>query len=175
MNDLKLIYDYSLDPNSFSLADKMIIPLAGGLLLFYILKKGIKKHRVITIIAACTAILIGVTTGSIQYLEFKEISKQMQSGDTKKVQGKITNYTPIDTDDHNSFESYEVNGVKFFYSDYHRQIGYHHACANGGVICGNDQEVAFEYLELGKRNLILKIELPKDWKPASTKQIEKSE
>ena len=32
-----LIYDYITDPNSFSLAEKMIIPMGGTLLLFYII------------------------------------------------------------------------------------------------------------------------------------------
>ncbi len=172
MTDFFLIYNFVVDPNSFSLADKMLIPLGGGLLLFYIYKKGIKKYKKVTIIASVLAIIVALSAAVIEYLEFQEIIGEIESGKTQQLVGKVENYKSIDINDHMSTESFSINGVKFFYSDYHKITGYHHACANGGVICENGQLLKLDYFEKDNINLIVKIYVPKGWK---SKQLENNE
>lgn len=160
-----LIYDYITDPNSFSLAEKMIIPMGGILLLFYIYKKGIKKYKLFTIITACLAILLASISGFIQYLEYNHIVKTIEDGATQTIQGKVDDFNPLNMADHSSYESFSLAGKTFFFSDYHRIAGYHHACVNGGVICNEGQDIQLEYYEQGNRNFIVKIYVTKDWKP----------
>ena len=165
MTDFNLIYDFVLDPNSFSLADKMLIPMGGLLLLFYIYKKGIKKYKIVTVVATMLSILVASAAGTIQYLEYNEIINNIEAGKTKQVEGLVENYKPIDTENHGSTESFTIKGVEFFYSDYHRIPGYHHACANGGVICGNGQTLKLDYFEKDGINFIVKMYVPKGWMP----------
>ena len=165
MNKYRLIYDYISDPNSFSLSEKMLIPLGGGLLLFYIYKKGIKKYKKFTIGASFLAIIIASISGLVQYNEFKSIVEKIEKGETKTIIGKVNSFTPLDMTNHSSYESFVVSGEKFFFSDYHRVNGYHHACINGGVICDEGQNIKLEYYTQGNRNFIVKIYVTEDWKP----------
>ena len=93
-----------------------------------------------------------------QYIGYKMIVEQIEKGDILIEEGNISNYTPIDTSNHSSFESFILNGVKFYYSDYHRISGYHHACANGGFICKEGQEIRLSYYTKKGLNYIVKIE-----------------
>ena len=160
LNNYKVVYDYILDPNSFSLADKMLIPMGGALLLVYIYYKGLKKYKIATIIITSAAILLSALVGISQYMGYKEIIAQIENGDVHIAEGKISNYKPIDPSKHESLESFLLNGIQFAYSDYHRISGYHHACANGGIICVENQEVRLSYYTREGLNYIIKIELP---------------
>ena len=163
LNNYKVVYDYILDPNSFSLSDKMLIPMGGALLLVYIYYKGLKKYKIATIIITSVAILLSILVGISQYMGYKEIVAQIENGNVHIEEGKISNYKPIDTSNHASLETFELNGVKFAYSDYHRISGYHHACANGGIICEEGQEIRLSYYTKEGLNYIIKIEATKDW------------
>ena len=165
MNKYRLIYDYIIDPNSFSLSEKMLIPLGAGLLLFYIYKKGINKYKKFTIGVAFLALIIASISGFIQYKEFKSIVEKIEKGETKTIIGEVNSFNSLDINNHSSYESFVVSGVKFFFSDYHRVNGYHHACINGGVICDEGQNLKLEYYTEGNRNFIVKIYVTEDWKP----------
>jgi hypothetical protein len=165
MNKYAIIYDYITDPNSFSLSEKLLIPMGGGLLLFYIYKKGIRKYKKFTIVTACIAIVIASIAGIFQYKTYTSIVEKIEKGETKTVTGKVNRFKPLDMSNHGSYESFEVDGEKFFFSDYHRVDGYHHACINGGVICDEGQEIKLEYYIQENRNFIVKIYVTKDWKP----------
>ena len=162
MNNYKVIYDYTLDPNSFSLADNMLIPMGGALLLIYIYYKGLKKYKIATIIITSSAILLSLLVSISQYMGYKEIVAKIENGNVHIEEGEISNYKPIDTSNHGSFESFLLNGVKFAYSDYHRISGYHHACANGGVICAEGQAIRISYYTKEGLNYIVKIELTRN-------------
>ena len=135
--------------------------MGGALLLIYIYYKGLKKYKIATIIITSAAILLSILVGISQYMGYKEIVAQIENGDVHIEEGKISNYKPIDTSNHASLESFELNGVKFAYSDYHRISGYHHACANGGIICKEGQEIRLSYYTKEGLNYIIKVETPK--------------
>lgn len=165
MNTYAPIYDYITDPNSFSLSEKMLIPMGGGLLLFYIYKKGISKYKKFTIGTALIAIIIASIAGVIQYRAFTSVVEKIEKGETKTVTGLVSDLTPLDMSNHSSYESFKVGGETFFFSDYHRIEGYHHACTNGGVICDEGQDIKLEYYVQENRNFIVKIYVPEDWQP----------
>ena len=159
MNKFYTVYDYITDPNSFSLADKMLIPLAGTLLFTYIYYKGLKKYKIATITLTSLAIFISVLVTISQFIEYKKIVTLIEKGNIKVEQGKISKYQPIDLSNHGSFETFFLNEVKFAYSDYHRISGYHHACVNGGLICEEGQEIRVSYYTKKEINYIIKLEV----------------
>ncbi len=136
--------------------------MGGALLLIYIYYKGLKKYKTATIIITSSAMLLSLLVSISQYMEYKEIVNQIENGKVYTEEGEISNYKPIDTSNHGSFESFLLNGVKFAYSDYHRISGYHHACANGGLICEEGQAIKVSYYTKKELNYIVKIELIKD-------------
>ena len=136
--------------------------MGGALLLIYIYYKGLKKYKIATIIITSIAIFLSILVGISQYISYKEIVAQIEKGNIHVEEGKISDYKPIDSSNHGSLESFSLNGVKFAYSDYHRISGYHHACANGGIICLEGQQVRLSYYTKKELNYIIKIEVSKN-------------
>ena len=60
----------------------------------------------------------------------------------------------------NAAKEVEINGVKFFYSDYSTQPGYNNAKSHGGVITGDGQHLKIHYVYLNETygNIIVYIE-----------------
>jgi hypothetical protein len=78
------------------------------------------------------------------------------------VEGVPKNYHPMPKEGHDK-ESFEIQGVKFHYSDYVPRFGYHNAASHGGVIHSNNYYRITYYpdqdsLEAGGPS-ILKIEI----------------
>ncbi len=85
-----------------------------------------------------------------------------QRGEYQTVEGYVENFVheiPIQGE-RGRDESFEINGVKFFYSTAAIQPGYHQAQANGGVITGNGQhlKIGYVYLDEAYGNVIVYIE-----------------
>ncbi len=75
------------------------------------------------------------------------------------VQGYVTNFEKSKEDGITStFESFEVNGVKFEYKDNVIRSGYRKTMGNGGVIKGNGQYLKIGYINQGDYNAIIFIE-----------------
>ena len=159
MNDFKLVYDFLNDPNTFSWADKMLIPMAGILLISYLFKKKIKKFRVWVIILTIFSSGVSIFATTLEYTGYADTIKAIEKGETLVVEGKVTNFKHLDDKNHSSGESFKVNGVKFIYSDYHRIHGYHHTCSLGGVICKDGQVIRLSYIKDNLFNRIIKLEL----------------
>ena len=57
-------------------------------------------------------------------------------------------------------ETFEINGVKFSYSDYNIHPGYNNTKSHGGVITGNGQHLKIRYVYFNEvyGNIIMYIE-----------------
>lgn len=82
-----------------------------------------------------------------------------QRGEYQTVEGYVENFDPMPYEGH-AEESFEINGVKFFYSDYSIQPGYRNAKSHGGVITGDGQhlKIGYVYLDESYGNVIVYIE-----------------
>lgn len=167
MDNYTLVYDYFKTPNDFG-NEGFLIMLAGIIALIYIVtkykdRKG-RKPLIIFLSLYCIASLIwNITIQVVHYNSFNEIKEIYKAGDSKTVEGKVANYSPMDIEGHGSMESFSVNGVTFSYSDYFAIDGYNNSCVKGGVICENGQEVKIQYVStVPYINAIIKIELKKE-------------
>ena len=61
-----------------------------------------------------------------------------------------------------AYESFVIDGVAFYYSDFSSTVGYHNARSHGGVITGNGQYLRIGYIpgDDAKDNIIVSIEAP---------------
>ncbi|MBQ7391996.1 MAG: hypothetical protein IJV73_04855 [Clostridia bacterium] len=82
-----------------------------------------------------------------------------QRGEYQTVEGSVENFDPMPYEGHKD-ESFEINGVKFFYSDYSTHPGYNNAKSHGGVITGDGQhlKIGYVYLDEAYGNVIVFIE-----------------
>lgn len=85
-----------------------------------------------------------------------------QRGEYQTVEGYVENFDPMPYEGHMD-ESFEINGVKFAYSDYSTQPGYNNAKSHGGVITGDGQHlkigyVRYSFLDGNYENIIVYIE-----------------
>lgn len=82
-----------------------------------------------------------------------------ERGEYQTVEGYVENFDPMPYTGKTN-ESFEINGVKFAYSDYSMQPGYNNAKSHGGVITGNGQHLKIHYVYLNDThgNIIVYIE-----------------
>ena len=83
-----------------------------------------------------------------------------EQGDYEIVEGYVENFDPMPYSGH-KHESFEINGIKFEYSDYSVQFGYNNTKSHGGVITGNGQHLKIGYVEYSNSyygNIIVYIE-----------------
>ena len=84
---------------------------------------------------------------------------EYNKGNYETVEGYVENFDPMPYDG-GKRESFEINGVKFVYSDYATVSGYHKAKSHGGVIKGDGQHLRIRYIYLDEQygNVIMYIE-----------------
>lgn len=80
-----------------------------------------------------------------------------RNGDYQIVEGYVENFDPMPHGGH-KYETFEIDGVKFGYSDYTSMIGYHNAKSHGGVITRNGQHFKIGYVNYNHENVIVYIE-----------------
>ncbi len=80
-------------------------------------------------------------------------------GEYQTVEGYVENFDPMPYEGH-ADESFEINGVKFSYSDYNIHPGYNNTKSHGGVIKENGQHLKIGYVYLNETygNIIVYIE-----------------
>ena len=80
-------------------------------------------------------------------------------GEYQIVEGYVENFDPMPYEGHTD-ESFEINGVKFSYSDYNIHPGYNNTKSHGGVIKENGQHLKIGYVYLNETygNIIVYIE-----------------
>ena len=80
-------------------------------------------------------------------------------GEYQIVEGYVENFDPMPYEGHAN-ETFEINGVKFSYSDYNIHPGYNNTKSHGGVIKENGQHLKIGYVYLNKAygNIIVYIE-----------------
>ena len=57
----------------------------------------------------------------------------LKSGDYEVVEGRVENFTPMPWEGH-ADESFDVNGVRFSYSDYEITAGFNNSASHGGPV-----------------------------------------
>lgn len=80
-------------------------------------------------------------------------------GEYQIVEGYVENFDPMPYEGHAN-ETFEINGVKFSYSDYNIHPGYNNTKSHGGVIKENGQHLKIGYVYLNETygNIIVYIE-----------------
>ena len=130
-------------------------------------KKGIdiniKFVRTFCCFAMAFLILWGILGFGGQWNMHDRVIGAYERGEYQTVEGYVENFDPMPYTGKKD-ESFEINGVKFAYSDYNIQPGYNNAKSHGGVITGNGQHLKIGYVYLNEThgNVIVFIEeLPK--------------
>ena len=90
---------------------------------------------------------------------YNKIVKAYEQGNYQTVEGYVENFDPMPHGGH-KYESFDINGVSFSYSDFAIRPGYHNAKSHGGVITGNGQhlKIGYIYYKRAGGNIIVYIE-----------------
>ena len=98
-------------------------------------------------------LLTGISTASL----YEKTIVAYNNDDYEIVEGYVENFIPMPYEGH-SYESFEINGVRFSYSDYNIGFGYNNTKSHGGVIEGNAQHLKIGYVVDNGENIIVYIE-----------------
>src|SRR5580698_2710876 len=107
-------------------------------------------------------LVVAVATGN-RYLSMRQA---MEQGTFKTVEGEVRNFKPMPYSGGHAYESFEVEGVPFRYSDYDlTDGGFNNTASHGGPIReGLPVRIAYD------GNTILRLEVPADRIPSPTQR-----
>lgn len=114
-----------------------------------------KFCRVAFVVVAVFSVIIGITKINM----YSRTVAAYKKGEYMVVEGYVENFVPMPYEG-KSDESFEINGVKFSYSDYVVQYGYNNSKSHGGVITGDGQHLKIGYVYYNNKygNIIVYIE-----------------
>ena len=113
--------------------------------------------KVLSAFAFCFLLVFNGLSIASSIDRYKNIGKQYGMGNYEIVEGVVENFVPMPYEG-NGYESFEINGVEFSYSDYVINGGYNNARSHFGVIEGNGQQLKIGYIYYNEENIIVYIE-----------------
>ena len=125
-------------------------------------KYTVVSYKAVKIFCACGfcfVLILTIVISLFQVHMYKETVGAYESGNYEIVEGYVENFIAMPYEGH-SDESFEINGVKFSYSDYSVQPGYNNTMSHGGVITGDGQHLKIGYIYYNNTygNIIVYIE-----------------
>lgn len=155
----RILYECHFEIEPLSLILGIIIIVAFfivGMSKYDIQKKHHKSIKHVKIICLCF-VLFGIVTICILIDMYRKTVIAYRNDDYQIVEGYVVNFDPMPYGGHKD-ETFEINDVKFGYSDYTIMIGYHNTKSHGGVIRDNGQYLKIGYIHYNNENIIVYIE-----------------
>lgn len=106
---------------------------------------------------AAGALIAQIIIGISALNDYQQVVVAYEEGNYKTVVGEVEEFTTMTTQG-KGYETFEINGVCFSYSDNIIHQGYHNSRTFGGVIEGDGQLLKIGYVEKGGENIIVYIE-----------------
>ena len=119
----------------------------------------IKIVKIFCLVGIAFVIIWSAVVFIAQFSMYNKTVVAYHRGNYQTVEGYVENFSPMPYEGH-SRESFEINGVKFSYSDYNIHPGYNTTKYHGGVIKKNGQHLKIGYVYLNETygNIIVYIE-----------------
>ena len=128
----------------------LILPIAFAFGYFWIKEhaqaSGKKVYKIIPVVGIVFSLVTICLVVPNQIKMYQATVGAYQRGEYQTVEGYVENFHPMPAEGHDQ-ESFMINGVRFEYSDYTVQFGYHNAKSHGGVITGNGQHLRIGYTQ----------------------------
>ena len=123
------------------------------------LSMNIKFVKIFCLCAIVFVTLLSAVVLIAQFNMYNETVGAYNRGEYQIVEGYVEKFDPMPYEGH-AEESFEINGVKFSYSDYNIHPGYNNTKSHGGVIKENGQHLKIGYVYLNDTygNIIVYIE-----------------
>lgn len=123
------------------------------------LKDAVMLVRAFLLLAFVFVLMLSAVTFAFRAYMYSETVGAYRSGEYMTVEGYVENFDPMPHSGHKN-ETFEINGVKFSYSDYNIRPGYNNARSHGGVIRGDGQhlKIGYVYINESYGNIIVYIE-----------------
>ena len=90
--------------------------------------------------------------------EHQQVVVAYEEGNYQTVVGKVENFTTMTPPQGKGYETFEIDGVYFSYSDNIIHQGYRISKTFGGVVNGDGQQLKIGYVEKNGENIIVYIE-----------------
>ena len=106
---------------------------------------------------AAGALIAQVIMGVSAVKDYQQVVVAYEEGNYKTVVGEVEKFTTM-TPEGKGYETFEIDGVYFSYSDNIIHQGYRNSKTFGGVIKGDGQQLKIGYIEKNGENIIVYIE-----------------
>ena len=167
-----VLYDITSDPNTDGMETLLFVLAftAIGILVFSQIHRRMadvphtpdirRTEGIVRLVKVTAALFLGVAVlaGIGQITTGNALVEHYKNGEYETVEGVVEEFDPMPAEGH-KLESFVIGGVRFEYSDYRDQPGYHRTKSHQGVITGNGQRLRIRYTWTQSHgNVILYIE-----------------
>lgn len=162
------VYEYVNESNSLLHLISLLILTIFGFTAAFSIKRLIKTYSFFRqfiiffcyLVGGISLIMLTVMLFNIPNIKRNEseLRKIIETRSFHVVEGKIEDFSHSNRGGQ-IFESFRVQGIKFEYSDFITNEGFHQTSKNGGPIIKNGQQVKISYYVKNNENLILKLEI----------------
>ena len=119
-----------------------------------------RTEGIVRLVKVTAALFLGlaVLAGLGRISAGNALVEHYKNGEYETVEGVVERFDPMPAEGH-KHESFVIGGVRFEYSDFRAQPGYHKTKSHQGVITGNGQRLRIRYTWTQSHgNVILYIE-----------------
>lgn len=106
---------------------------------------------------AASALIAQIIMGVSAVNEYHQVVVAYEKENYKTVVGEVEEFTTM-TPQGKGYETFEIDGIYFSYSDNIIHQGYRNSKTFGGVIKGDGQHLKIGYIEKNDKNIIVYIE-----------------
>ena len=106
---------------------------------------------------AVGALIAQIIMGISALNDYQKVVVAYEEGKYQTVVGEVEKFTTM-TPEGKGYETFEIDGVYFSYSDHIIHQGYRNSKTFRGVIKGDDQQLKIGYIEKNGENIIVYIE-----------------
>ena len=169
--EYKVVYEYAFPgTNLIHIIPLTLFALLGFGVAYYLRRK-FKSFSLGRQYNLFVAYVVGGVASLIMFLtllkapsiirEEKQFKELVATESYDVVVGKTADYA-LNEYSGQFFESFNVGGINFEYSDYVSKLGFHKTAKSGGPINGNGLQVRISYVSRDSINFILKLEMRQD-------------
>ena len=158
----KVLYEATFEWNSLYYDAGIIFVVALVFFLIYRKKRfdlptGMQVFWFFSGFFAAGALIIQIIMGISALKDYQQVVVAYEEGNYKTVVGEVEEFTTL-TPQGKGYETFEINGVDFSYSDFIIHQGYRNSRTFGGVVEGDGQRLKIGYIEKNDENIIVYIE-----------------
>ena len=144
MENYNLVYDYFENASTFENTGFIISCTIVAFIIYAIVKD--VQYKIGILVFLVVSFLFSLMYNVLGFRTYEKIEQRFEDDNFRTVVGVVSEYLPRIPEEKGSMETFLIDSVAFSFSDNMKTEGYNTTCNEGGLVCGNGQQLKIEYI-----------------------------